>query len=148
MKFRFPFETLLKQRNILRDEAQREFRNAMNKVDDATGILQEMRHMLQVAREDVRTVRDGGGQLVGSLKSYEEFIEGQKIRIQNQIKLVKSLEEIAEKKRDALIEANRDLKSLEKLKEKRYNEFVKQAQKKDMKFIDEISVMRAAREKV
>ena len=148
MRFKFPFETLMKERRIRRDEAERVFRLAQHKVDEQRDLLTQYREGLKVARADVGGVRAGGGKLVGALSSYEDFIEGQKIRIQRQHKTVKSLEEVAEQKRILLVEANKDLKALEKLREKRYNEFKVQLRKREAKFSDEVSIMRAAREKI
>ncbi len=114
MRFKFPFETLMKERRIRRDEAERVFRLAQHKVDEQRDLLTQYRDGLKVARADVGGVRAGGGKLVGALSSYEDFIEGQKIRIQRQHKTVKSLEEVAEQKRILLVEANKDLKALVK----------------------------------
>lgn len=145
MKFKFPFEAVMKERRIRRDQAERDYRASQAKVDEQKGILGSMKGSLGEALDGVQQVRSGGGKLGSALKSYQEFIEGQKIRIQRQIKTIKGLEEIADEKRNILVEVAKDLKILEKLKEKKYNQFKVEMRKKEMKFIDEISITRAAR---
>lgn len=145
MKFKFPFNTLMKQRALLRDEAERDYRISEAKVQEQKAILTKMRGDLSSALIETQRIRENGGKLRGALASYEEFTVGQKVRIQRQIKTIKGLEEIADEKRAILVEKARDLKILEKLKEKRYTQFKKEVRKKEMKVLDEISVTRAAR---
>lgn len=148
MKFKFPFDTLMKSRKTKRDEAERDYRLALSKSDDQKSKLSNMRMQLSGARSEMQTVRETGGKMSAALASIEDFLVGQKVRIQNQVKLIKGLDEIVEQKRLILVEAAKELKSLEKLKEKRYNEFKVLVRKKELKTIDEVSVMRAARSKI
>ncbi len=148
MKFKFPFNTLMKAKKVQRDEAERDYRLMMAKAEEQRAKLIKMRADITDARAEMQSVRENGGKLTAALVSIEDFMVGQKIRIQNQYKMLKGLEEITEQKRLVLVEAAKELKSLEKLKEKRYNEFKLQVRKQELRNIDEISVMRAARNKV
>lgn len=148
MKFKFAFTTLMKERKIRQDEARREFLQASQRVEEQVRILGAYRESLARAIDQIQRVRSGAGQVAGSLIALDEFVKGQKIRIQGQIRTVQGLEEIANQKRLVLVEAAREVKVLEKLKEKQYNEFKKQRLKHELKAIDEIAVMRAARREV
>ncbi len=148
MKFQFPFETLMKARRARRNEAERDYRLALAKADEQRNRLQNMRSEMSNARVEMQNIRENGGKLNAALVSVEDYLVGQKIRIQIQLKTLKGLDEIVEQKRLILVEAAKELKSLEKLREKRYTEFKVQVRKKELKNIDEISVMRAARSKM
>jgi flagellar FliJ protein len=145
MRFKFQFETLMRARKARQDEAQRDYRLAVAKVNEQKNKLMQMKTALTEARLEMQTIREGGGKLTAFLVSIEEFLNGQKVRIQNQNKVIKGLDEITEQKRLVLVEAAKELKTLEKLREKRYNEFKTLVRKKELKTLDEVSVMRAAR---
>lgn len=146
MKFKFPFETLMKDRLIKRDEAQKEYQLARAKLDEQLQKLATMKHQQKRAYKEAEVTVSVGGQAGSKLKSIETFITGQKIRIQSQTKVIKGLEELLEQKRLVLVEAAKELKILEKLKEKRYNEFKVLRRKKEQKEMDEVSILRATRE--
>ena len=145
MKFIFSLETVLRDREIKKNEAEKEYREALNKADKQRLQINKMRNDLANARRETQRVRQGGGHLAAALVSIEEFIVGQKIRTARQSEILKGLEDIAEQKRLVLVEVHKDFKALEKLKEKKYEEFKKEKAKKELKFLDEVSVMRAAR---
>lgn len=148
MKFKFAFNTLMKERKIRQDEARREFLQATQRVDEQQRILGAYRDSLSRAIDQIQNVRSGEGKVAASLTSLDEFVKGQKVRIQGQVRTVQGLEEIANQKRLVLVEAAREVKVLEKLKEKQYNEFKKKRLKHELKIIDEVAVMRAARREV
>src|SRR4051794_11903709 len=105
MKFKFPLNTLMKARNIRKDETERDYRIALSKSVEQRTKLQNMKDDLVRAREEMQSVRESGGKLTPALMSIEEFVQGQKIKIQNQSRTVKGLEDIAEQKRLILVEA-------------------------------------------
>jgi flagellar FliJ protein len=145
MKFKFPFETLIKERKVRRDEAERDYRIALSKVEEQKAVQTQMKSALKDALNETQNIKKTGGMLASALVSYEEFVQGQKVKIQRHGKTIKGLEDIAEEKRKILVEAARDLKVLEKLKEKRYTQFKQEVRKKEMKLLDEIAITRAAR---
>lgn len=145
MRFRFPFETLEKERRVRRNEAEREYRLALNKVEEQQSRLNSYKKKLVDAIDQIASVRSGAGQVISTLRSLDEYIRGQKIRIQLQAKTVQGLAEIADQKRLVLVEAAKEVKILEKLREKRYNEFKRELRKREAKVIDEIAIMQTVR---
>jgi flagellar FliJ protein len=145
MSFKFPFETLARERTSRRNEAEREYRISQSKVYEQTQVLNEQKGLYNSAVEQLHSVRKGEGKLSSSLVALDDFISGQKVRIQNQIKMVKGLEEIAEQKRLVLVEAAKEVKVLEKLREKRYNEYKIKMRKREAKLLDEIAIMQTVR---
>jgi len=145
MKFKFPFETLMRERNIRRNEAEKEYRAAQSKVYEQQIILNQYKDSLEESVAQLNIVRQGNGRLSSTLKSLDEYIAGQKLRIKNQVKAVLGLEEIAEQKRMVLVEAAKEVKILDKLKEKRYTEFKVRLRKHEAKILDEVAIMQTVR---
>ncbi len=145
MKFKFPFETLMRERNIRRNEAEKEYRVAQSKVYEQQAVLNGYKDSLEESVAQLNIVRQGNGRLSSTLKSLDEYIAGQKVRIKNQVKTVLGLEEIAEQKRMVLVEAAKEVKILDKLKEKRYTEFKRRLHKHEAKILDEVAIMQTVR---
>ncbi len=146
MKYKFAFEKLLVHRKITEDRARKEFLLAQAKVDGAEGELKKMYDDVTNAHDRVGRLQQTSGQNAASLMVADEFIVGQKIRIQHQREKIRQLLAVAEEKRAILIEAAREKKTLEKLKEKRFEEFKRTQKKREMREIDEIVTMRFKRE--
>lgn len=145
MKFKFPLDIVLKERKVRRDEAERDYRIALSKLEDQRLKLEKMRARLKSVRNEMQSACESGGHLSGTLVSMAEFVEGQKIRLQSEFQVLKSLEEIAEGRKRILVEAQKELKTLEKLREKRYTEFKTRMRKKENELMDEISITRFSR---
>ena len=86
-----------------------------------------------------------GGKHAPALSHIDQFINGQKIRIEKQRQLVRELMGEAERLQEILIEAAKGRKTLEKLRERRYSEFRTIRKKAELKAIDEIVVTRYGR---
>lgn len=132
-------------RKIEVDLAQRDFQNAK-----AREMVEQDRLNMMVASLEENLARrfstqKSGGQVSENLKTIQTFIEGQKVRIQNQEKVIEGLAKITEDKRLVLVEMMKNLKTLEKLKEKRFNEFKKEVRKREVKVLDELVVMEHGR---
>jgi flagellar FliJ protein len=142
MKFEFSFDRLLQHKKRIEDEARRHFNEAQGKVDKAQEQLNTMYN--QVDRTRLRTVElsERGGAAVPELSLLNEFIIGQRTRIENQRAMIRDLAAEAERLQDILVGTARERKTLEKLREKRLEDFKKARKKKEMKEVDELVVTR------
>jgi flagellar export protein FliJ len=150
MKFKYPYENLMKTKKINRDVAFRNF-------SEARGELEKSEATLEKYDDDIDSSRVLNEQLVGAkilmreeletMKWTQFFLEGQKIKIERQKVVIQQNQEVVEEKTVLLAEAAKEFKIFEKLKERMREKFKKAEKKRDLKTVDEIVVMRAARSK-
>ena len=144
MRFHFRFETVLRQREIERDIAQREYLEAQNRVRMQLSKIKKMYEQIDEARLEAEKLERAGGRHVSALVQTEEFILGQKIRVQSERQIVREFMADAEQKHEVLIEKMQAFKVLEKLKEKRREEFRKERNQRIAKEMDDLTIMRAS----
>lgn len=148
MKFKFAFETVLKHRKILEDLAQRDFQEALSRLNDEKNKLEQMREEIYIARDRAFEKSQQGGKTSPFLSQVDEFMKGQDIRIENQQLKIQECEKIVEELREILRQKAIDYKIIEGLKDKKRDEFVIEQRKIDQKRTDDLNIMRFKPEKV
>ncbi len=146
MNYKFSLQVLLEHRKTLENEARRLYVEAVSKVDQATAELNEFYDQVDRTRVENASLERSGGTSAAALVANDNFISGQKYRIEAQRKKIRELKSAAEELQEALIEAAKERKSLEKLKERRTEEFKKDLRKRELKANDEIVTLRHKRE--
>lgn len=142
MQFKFTLEPLLDYRKRLEDVARKNWAEAQGRVDVAMGELNAMYEQIDGSRKHAEQLEARGGTLAESLSQIDQFITGQKIRIERQRAKIRELLTEVETKHEELVAAAVERKSLEKLKEKRRLLHVQAKKKKELKDADELVVTR------
>jgi flagellar FliJ protein len=144
MKFRFTLEKLLEHKRTLERQAQKAWAEAQANVDRATKELNALYAAVDEARHEVpRMEREGRS--AASVAQVDEFINGQKIRIERKRGEIRELLAIAEARQVELVEAAKERKTLEKVREKRLDDFKLRRKKHELKENDELVVTRFKR---
>jgi flagellar protein FliJ len=139
VKFKFSLEKVLQHRKNLEDEARRNFLLAQAQTVAAVQKQRRMYEAIDKGREFAK------GQSIATLRSTEEFVVGQKIRIAQQRDQVRKLKEHEERLQDLLVLASQERKTLEKLKEKKLLEFKELAERRERAELDDMTIMRSKR---
>jgi flagellar FliJ protein len=143
--FKFGLESVLKHRKRLEDIAQREFAEAQASVDDVLRRLEEMYRRMDEVREEIRRVQSTGHkEAIAEICAMEQFLMGQKIRIESVRQEARQLLQVAEEKQEALVAAAREKKVLVKLKEKRMAEYRQWLERVEAKMLDDQAMMARA----
>ncbi|MEK7356032.1 MAG: flagellar export protein FliJ [Bdellovibrionota bacterium] len=145
MRFLFSLESLLDHRRRLEEVAQKEWAEAQGKVDAAVAQLGRYYDQVDEARTRSAAIETQGGAQTGALISIDEFIGGQKYRIEAQRAVIRELKTEAERLQEILIEAAKETKTLEKLKERQLADFNVKRRKAEAKANDELIVTRFKR---
>lgn len=148
MKFKYPYENLMKSKKVNRDVAYRNFA-------EARGELEQSQDTLQKYDDDIDSSRALNQELASSrvlmkdqletMRWTQYFLEGQKVKIERQKIVIQQKQEVVEEKTIELTEAAKEFKIFEKLKERMKEKFKKAEKKRELKSVDEIVVMRANR---
>jgi len=142
MKFKFPLESVIHYRKQLEDEARREFEVAQANLDRSLQHINYMYQQMDDSRSRILALQQKQPVDIASIRYNEEFIEGQKIRIQNERLKARDLMAIAEEKQGILVEKAKEHKILLKLKEKRKIQFLNEQKKLEVKRMDDLVTMR------
>ena len=145
MKFTFSFQKLLDHKRALEDVARRNWLEAKSSVDRADAELKAMYGQIDQARMRVGDLEREGGPRGPALAQIDEFINGQKIRIERHRLRMRELIAEAERLQEILIEAAKERKTLDKLRERRLEEYKVQRKKRELKQVDELVVTRFRR---
>lgn len=147
-KFNFKLDTLLKQKKLLKDEARREYSEAQEKANQKLGYIKHLYGQIDETREKISLSQKKKISEIHMINQLDEFIEGQKKRIDQERLKARELLSAAEDKHDKLVEASREFKKIEILKAKNYERFLKEKNKKEVKELDDLSMMRSSRRAV
>ena len=148
MKFTFAFEKLLDHKRKLEDVARRDYFEARGKVEDGMRKLTELFKQIDDARKRASGLEIKGGTSAPALGQIDEFISGQKLRIERHRADLRVLMAESERLQEVLIEAAKEKKTLDKLKERRLEEYKIRRKKSEMKEADEFVVTRFKRKDV
>lgn len=136
-KFRFGLDTVLDYRKQVLDERQNDYARAMLQVHQ-----QEERKAAAEARYQAMNQRfreeAALGMAVADALSYEYGLRALEREIARETKVLQDLRRVAEEKRLQMLQANVDTTVLERLREKRLDEYQKEVQKSEERFIDEL----------
>ncbi len=147
MKFKFRLQKVLEHRQRLEDEAKRNYFAAQARTREALDFLERLYTAIDEVRlRATKLQSDGGGaKTVFTLQDTDLFIRGQKLRIENQRKVVRELKQQEEIEQEVLITCARDRKALEKLKEKQLQLFRENVDRQEAAEADDLSVIRYKR---
>jgi flagellar FliJ protein len=148
MKFKFRLESVMRHRKVERDLAEREHAEALNNLNRKLGAIKQMYVDIDEARVKASNVTSAGGQGWGELVQVEEFIVGQKVRIERARMEARDLMTIVEEKHELLVSAAQRMKVLEKLKEKKLAEFKTASKKHELAQLEDIIILRHGKEGV
>lgn len=142
MKFSFAFDRLLEHKRQLEHMARRNWLEAQAKVDESLRKLEQMYLQIDEARNRSSTLQIQGGQHAGALSQINDFIAGQKIRIERHRLEMRELMSEAERLQEILVEAAKEKKTLDRLRERRLEEYKLRRKKMELKAVDELTVTR------
>jgi flagellar FliJ protein len=145
-QFRFRLATLLRLREVTRDERRSELAEAYQ----AAGVLAEQEGRLaEELRDNLQCIRDAShpgeldvDALLGRhrhqllLAAQRQFLDRQRQQVEAEIEL----------RRQRLLEADRDVKALEKLRERKRDRFKYEEHRKETKQLDEVAARRGSEE--
>lgn len=147
-KFKFQLETLLKVTKRKKEEAEIKFA-------EASRILEERRHQLQVLLSEMQAgqrdyeelMREGKKVTVDAIMIYTSYINFKREQIEQQQQLIIEARADKQKCLDELLKRMNKLKSIEQLKEKRFQQYQKEALDEEQKMLDEIGLQLTMRGK-
>ena len=142
MKFKFPLKTVMRQRKIIEELAQKEFQTAQAQLQAEIDLLNLFEKQVSETHLNSYEIQSSAGQVSGALKYNFEFLKGQDIRIERQRAKVQEVEKLVEGKREILRQAALEYKIIEKLKEKKWEEFKHEYSLEEQKEMDEQSILR------
>jgi flagellar export protein FliJ len=141
-KFKFKLEVLRRQRKIEQEIAQREHAEAQKAVRDQLAFVKKLYGQIDSARVTADSIQSQGGNFAQALQQIEDFISGQKVKIEFERKKARELMSIEEEKHEVLVAKMQAFKVLEKLKEKQQDQFRKDYNKKLVKDQDDMVTMK------
>ncbi len=147
MAFRFRLQKVLDHRARLEDEAKRDFLAAQANTNLAKQVLDQMYVAIDQTRARGHELVTGGPdpRMTPTLQHHDHFINGQKIRIEQQRTKIRELKTIEEELQDLLARAAQEKKTLEKLREKHLQEYRAERARKEQEEADDLAVMRYGR---
>lgn len=145
MKFRFNLEKVLHHRKLEENLAQKDFQEAVAKLNFEKSVLEDLEIQKKNARQFSYEKQVQGGKPAEDLKNSYEFLQGQDIRIDRQKKKIQYHEQMVEEAREILRKRAMEYKIIEKLKEKKKEQFDHEFELKLQKEADELTVTRYRR---
>lgn len=144
-QFKFTLQPVLKYRLLEEHVAQRDFYEVEQRLTLAQNQLAQLEKEAEEAHRNRMEVLKNSDTGHGTSQLHEQFIQGQKIKIQRKNEIIEKTKIFLEEKRLQLVQAVQNRKVLERLKEIKYLEFKKKKNIKERKEIDDIVVMRTRR---
>ncbi len=141
MKFKFSFEALLKQRKRLENQAQIVYAEAQAEANAVLNEIEAMYTKIEDSRKRIQDLSETDGGFSKEAINIGDYIELVKVKIELKKVEARELLSIAEDKKELLLEASKEYKIISKLKEKKELAFRKLKNKKEQKFLDEISII-------
>ncbi|MCP4219416.1 MAG: flagellar export protein FliJ [bacterium] len=146
-KFKFKLQNVLNYRETLENLAKNNYSEALRVLNLERGRLVDM--------EDRKSsLKDSYKIKAGSIVNADDltFVSGYMTQllflIEKQKELIAEKETISQKKFEEWNEKRKDVKVIHRLKEKKWNEYLKETDKEDQTFQDEIFIAKTIRSKV
>lgn len=143
-KFKFRFDPVLKQREIIEQTEAKIFAELHKIYDDECKRLEEMTRKFQTTQGEL-TSKEKIGINIKEIKIYYAYLNSLKIDMKTQKLRIMDAEQKMEAQRKKLAEAQKNKKVIDKLKENKYNEFIEEERKSEIKTIDDVNSVKAAR---
>lgn len=143
MNFKFGFEKLLEFQRQQEEVARRDYNESLERLEIEKNKYQNMYKAHDLALDEIFYLKNrDSGAPIGKLVELDEFVDGQRQRIESQREIVINHTQIVEQKQEILHLAAKERKILEKLKEKKLLEHKNLLKKKEQKLNDELVVTR------
>jgi flagellar FliJ protein len=138
MKFQFKLQTVLDVKEKWLKQTTDEIYKLQIKLNEQEKIIQNVISEIEKCENDINNEDQFSPEQISLMYEYyydlTKRLDFEKIR-KNEI------EEEIEEKRRKLVQQSREIKVLEKLKEKEFEEFKKQIESEQQKFLDELAVI-------
>ena len=143
-KFKFKLKAVLREREIREDERKRDFGLAMGKFHKEKEILSRFEQDKEDSFDFLKLEKETESPNIRTLRLYETYLLhlNKKINLQCSV-IVKAAENVTAA-RQKLLEATRRKKILETLKDHQRLKYYMDAEKQELKDIDEYNVLKAA----
>jgi len=145
-RFKFKLENVLKYRLTLESLAKNAYSEALHALNKEKNQLRE----LQKTKDDLMqayNIKAGSVIHPDTLTFISKYTSQLLILIERQNNIIKEKENILNKKFQEWNKTRKDVKVIERLKEKKWKEYLKEADKEDQKFQDEIFIAKKIRER-
>ncbi len=151
MKFRFSLEKVLAHRRRTEEEARRDWILAQARTQEAMRGLESLYQELDEARSRQLQSRYGSsilGQAAATLQAMDQFLDGQRVRIERQRIRVRELKSEEERYQDVLAQRAQERRALEKIRERRLEEYLLKIERAERLEVEDLSIMRHGRFKL
>ncbi|HOD70711.1 MAG: Flagellar FliJ protein [Deltaproteobacteria bacterium ADurb.BinA179] len=141
MGFRFRFETLLRVRKIREDLAMQEFSKIQKHLKD----LEMLKSFNESKRSDTRQQfiqKIDAGLKSADIATYQSYLSRLDAEIGQLDKLIIQAGRQLDTKREELLKAKKEFKAMERLREIDEQRYRTRQQKDDMRFMDELAILR------
>ena len=136
-KFRFPLDIVLEYRRQVQDSLQVELGAAAAEVRRQEQVLENARRRYADINREYRE-KAALGLSIAELRGYETGLKVQQGVIARELAQLETLRRRMEAKRQELVSAKLDVSSVEKLREKKLQAYVKDVEKSEEQFIDDL----------
>lgn len=143
-KFTFNLESLFEHRTRLMELRQKEFGEALKRLEEEREKLAALRDVYGKTSQDLDELKESSTQ-TPELGLYYAYLARVRNHIAEQEELISGLAAEFEAKRQTLLDATKDKQAVEKMKEKSYDRFVKDQDRQEQKVMDDIANSKAAR---
>lgn len=147
-KFVFRLETVLDHKRRVEEMAQVEHAQAQAVQVREEGALAQLQMSESNGFAELERQRLTGRLDIESLQLGMAFLDALKLQIQRQEQIVTRVRRATEAKREQLVTAMQERKTLERLREKQYADYLAEANRREAAAIDDLVVMRHAREMI
>ena len=136
-KFRFPLDIVLEYRRQVQDSLQVELGAAAAEVRRQEQVLENARRRYADINREYRE-KAALGLSIAEMRGYETGLKVQQGVIARELAQLETLRRRMEAKRQELVSAKLDVSSVEKLREKKLQAYVKDMEKSEEQFIDDL----------
>lgn len=136
-KFRFPLDIVLEYRRQVQDSLQVELGTAAAEVRRQEQVLENARLRYADINREYRE-KAALGLSIAEMRGYETGLKVQQGVIARELAQLETLRRRMEAKRQELVSAKLDVSSVEKLREKKLQAYVKDVEKSEEQFIDDL----------
>lgn len=143
-RFQFNLEAVLRYRNIMADERRREFLEAKKLVDEERVRREEMGRERSAMQDEIVRAFEERAPMASVMASYR-MIGTLETAMQDSLRKEKQLEAEVERRRKIMIAASQEKQVMESLKERRREEFVREQDRIEQAFLDELSIQSQGR---
>ncbi len=140
-RYKFSLENVLHYRQILENKKEKEFSEALRELKAEKDRLEKIKADIVRAFADLREC-EKHVYTSDQFRAYQAYIRGLQNQQQNQIKRIEKAQFKVNQKRAELIEASKEKKVLEHLDSVRQEQYYRELEEQERKFLDEVAITR------